>query len=211
VARIRATRPANDAPGGPAVTPVGDRPCECGVGPGAAHGHGRSVLSGSAASVSSWYDGRAVRLADVLSIERIRTDLSTEDKDDTLRALARMFSADDRVLDEESVYRAFHERERMASTGVGSGIAIPHGRLDIDGVKVVLAISPHGIPFDSIDGELTHIFVALLGPRANPADQLRMLARVSRVLRDAAVRQRLLGAGSSADVLRIVLEEEQRH
>ncbi|MFI5306900.1 MAG: PTS sugar transporter subunit IIA, partial [Polyangiales bacterium] len=149
-----------------------------------------------------------MRLADVLKVERIRTDLSAKDKEGTLRALARLFAEGDRVLDEEAVYRAFSERERMASTGVGSGIAIPHGRDDKDEFRVVLAISPEGVPFDSIDGQLAHIFVAVLGPLGNPADQLRMLARISRVLRDQAVRRRLLAAGSSEDALQIVVEEE---
>ncbi len=152
-----------------------------------------------------------MRLADVLKVERIRTDLCAADKEGTLRALARMFAQGDQRLDEEAVYRAFSERERVASTGVGSGIAIPHGRVDIADFRVVVAISPEGVPFDSADGGLAHIFFAVLGPRQNPADQLRMLARISRVLKDQSVRSRLLRAASSQDAFQIVVEEELRH
>jgi PTS system nitrogen regulatory IIA component len=152
-----------------------------------------------------------MRLADILKVEGIRTDLSAKDKDATLRALARLFAESDGLLDEETVYRAFSERERLATTGVGSGVAIPHGRVDINEFKVVMAISPDGVPFDSVDGEPAHIFFAVLGPVRNPADQLRMLARISRVLKDQSVRARLLAAGSSADLLQIVAEEELRH
>jgi len=151
-----------------------------------------------------------MRLADVLRIEGIRTDLSAADKDATLRALARIFAESDEVLDEEVVYRAFSDRERLASTGLGSGVAIPHGRMDIDHFRVVMAISPEGVPFDSIDGQPAHIVFAVLGPQQNPAEQLRMLARISRVLKDQAVRSRLLSADSSEDALNIVVEEEQR-
>jgi PTS system nitrogen regulatory IIA component len=152
-----------------------------------------------------------MRLADVLKIEAIRTDLSAKDKESTLRALARIFAESDCVLDEESVYRAFSDREALATTGLGSGVAIPHGRVDTDQFRVVIAISPEGVPFDSIDGQPAHIVFAVLGPVQNPADQLRMLARISRVLKDQSVRRRLLAATSSEDALKIVIEEELRH
>ena len=80
------------------------------------------------------------------------------------------------------MYRALSERERLATTGVGSGIAIPHGRADIDEFRVAMAISRKGMPFDAVDGGPAHILVAVLAPLQNPADQLRMLARISRVL-----------------------------
>lgn len=153
-----------------------------------------------------------MRLADVLKTESIRTDLHAANKDQTLRALARIFvESDTGALDEEVVYRAFSDRERLATTGLGSGVAIPHGRLDTDCFRVVMAISPQGVPFDSIDGQPAHIVVAVLSPKQNPAEQLRMLARISRVLKDQAVRRRLLEAPSSADALQIVVEEELRH
>jgi PTS system nitrogen regulatory IIA component len=152
-----------------------------------------------------------MRLAEVLKIEAIRTDLSAKDKDGTLRALARIFAESDGVLDEEVVYRAFSDRERLATTGLGSGVAIPHGRVDITEFRVVMAISHEGVPFDSVDGQPAHIVFAVLGPRENPAEQLRMLARISRVLKDQAVRKRLLDAASCQDALSIVVEEELRH
>ena len=153
-----------------------------------------------------------MRLADILKVEGIRTDLSAKDKEGTLRALARIFALQSGgALEEEAVFRAFSERERLATTGVGSGVAIPHGRVDIRDFRVVMAISPEGVPFDSVDGEPAHIFFAVLGPVQNPAEQLRMLARISRVLKDQAVRRRLLAAASSQDALQILAEEELRH
>jgi nitrogen PTS system EIIA component len=153
-----------------------------------------------------------MRLTDVLKVESIRTDLAAPDKDGTLRALARIFvESDSGQLDEEVVYRAFSDRERLATTGLGSGVAIPHGRLDTDCFRVVMAISPEGVPFDSIDGQPAHIVVAVLSPKQNPADQLRMLARISRVLKDQSVRRRLVEARSSQVALQIVAEEELRH
>ena len=155
-----------------------------------------------------------MRLADVLTIEGIRTDLVARDKDATLRELAQLVAAGDRVpghVDPEAVYRALSEREQLATTGVGSGVAIPHGRMHIDRFHVAMAISPGGVPFDSVDGEPARILFAVLAPEQCPADQLKVLARISRVLKDQSVRSRLLGAASRQDALAIVVEEELRH
>jgi PTS system nitrogen regulatory IIA component len=155
-----------------------------------------------------------MRLADVLTVEGIRTDLAPRDKDATLRELARLVAAGEgetAALDAELVYRAFAEREQLATTGVGSGVAIPHGRLHTDRFRVAMAICPDGVPFDSVDGEPARILFAVLAPEDSPADQLRVLARISRVLKDQAVRNRLLGATDRQAALDIVVEEEQRH
>jgi PTS system nitrogen regulatory IIA component len=155
-----------------------------------------------------------MRLADVLTVQGIRTDLATRDKDSALRELATLVASTgdgDDPLDPEVVYQALSERERVATTGVGSGVAIPHGRLATGRFRVAMAISPDGVPFDSVDGEPAHILFAVVAPERSPADQLRVLARISRVLKDSAVRSRLLGATSSQDALDIVVEEELRH
>ena len=155
-----------------------------------------------------------MRLADVLTVDGISTDLTARDKDATLRELARLVAAGEGgspTLDAEAVYQALAEREQLATTGVGSGVAIPHGRLHTDRFRVAIAISPDGVPFDSVDGEPARILFAVLAPESHPADQLRVLARISRVLKDQAVRSRLLGAASRQAALDIVVEEELRH
>ena len=153
-----------------------------------------------------------MRLADVLTVDGIRTDLHARDKEATLRELARMVAGTGSApLDVELVYQAFSEREQLATTGVGSGVAIPHGRFETGQFRIAMAISPDGVPFDSVDGEPAHILFAVLAPERSPADQLKVLARISRVLKDQAVRSRLLSAATSQDVLDIVAEEELRH
>jgi PTS system nitrogen regulatory IIA component len=152
-----------------------------------------------------------MRLSDILKAEGICIDLTTPDKDGALHALAGIIAQGDPALDETTVYRALSERERLATTGVGSGIAIPHGRANIDEFRVAMAISRKGVPFDSVDGGLAHILVAVLAPLQNPADQLRMLARISRVLKDHAVRKRLLEVDSREAAFEIIVAEERRH
>ena len=152
-----------------------------------------------------------MRLADFLTVDAIETDFIATDKESTLRGLARLLSAADGRLDEERVFQVFSDREQLATTGVGSGVAIPHGRLATDRLRVVMAISRAGVPFDTVDGQPAHIFMAVVAPEQHPASQLRLLARISRVLRDEAVRERLLGADDREAVLQIVVEEEARH
>jgi mannitol/fructose-specific phosphotransferase system IIA component (Ntr-type) len=152
-----------------------------------------------------------MRLEDVLHADDVTTDLPPADKEGTLRGLARLFCRSGTDLDEDTVYRAFAERERVASTGIGSGVAMPHGRLRLERSRMALAICREGVPFDSLDGAPARILVALLTPFEHPSYQVKMLARVSNVLKDGAVRERLLQAESRDAVLRILVEEDLRH
>lgn len=152
-----------------------------------------------------------MRLEEVLHADDVTTDLPpTSDKQSTLRGLARLLSRRDH-LDEDAVYQAFADRERLASTGIGSGVAIPHGRLRVNRPRMAIAICRQGVAFDSVDGEPARILVALLTPYEHPGEQFKVLARVSRVLRRPSVRERLLHAASGDDAVRILVEEDQRY
>lgn len=141
-----------------------------------------------------------MRVGDILTARRITVGLEARDKASALRELAELFVDDVEGIEAEQIAEVFEEREALASTGVGSGVAIPHGRLQ--GVPTLLAavgLSRDGIEFESIDGRPVHIFVALLGPRN--LDHLKALARFSRMLRDEENRREVLGSGSPADAL----------
>ena len=151
-----------------------------------------------------------MRLSDVLHADDVTTDLPPADKQETLRGLARMLCRNE-SLDEDSVYRAMADRERVASTGIGSGVAMPHGRMRLPRARMALAICREGVSFDSLDGAPAHILVALLTPYEHPGAQIKVLARVSRVLKQPSVRERLLQAASRDDALRIMVEADHRH
>jgi PTS system nitrogen regulatory IIA component len=134
-------------------------------------------------------------LTDILNEQRVTTQLVASTKDDALLALAQLFSGDDPNLQAAAVHEVLRERERLASTGVGSGVAIPHGRISsIEQLRAAVAISPGGIPFDAIDGAPVRIIVGVLAPQHHTGDHLRVLARVSRLLRSVQVRENLLDA-----------------
>lgn len=154
-----------------------------------------------------------MRLAELLTLDRIDTRLAARHKDGALREIAVLLadglypSADEPAPSADDVYRVLAEREAVASTGVGEGVAIPHGRLP--GVKRfvgALAIRREGVPFEAVDGRPASIFFGLIGPDRAAGEHLKCLARISRALRDEGVRARLLEAGDAQRALEIVLE-----
>ena len=158
-----------------------------------------------------------MKLSNILSLERIETHLSACDKAEVLRVLSRLMATDvtpdgsvpRRERPADAIAHVLGEREALGSTGVGDGVAIPHGRLPgLDHFVAALAICREGMPFDTIDGRPASIFFAIVGPERASADHLKCLARIGRVLRDDAVRARLLAAETAKDALDIVVAAE---
>jgi PTS system nitrogen regulatory IIA component len=146
-------------------------------------------------------------LADLLHPERVSVALTASDKEAALRAAAALLVMPEREANEESVYDVLMERERLASTGVGSGVAIPHGRFDgVDELRAAVAVCTDGVDFDAVDGLPVTILVAIIGPRSMPQKHLAALAGVSRVLRNDAVREELIAASDSAEAYRLLVE-----
>lgn len=152
-----------------------------------------------------------MRLIDILSEELVTTQLSASSKDEALRALAQLFAEHDPALDADAVYAVLLDRERLASTGVGSSVAIPHGRLSsIEALRAAMAISAEGIPFDSIDGAPVRIIIGVLAPQHHTGDHLRVLARISRLLRNADVRQGLLQAPDARAAYEVIARADRQ-
>jgi PTS system nitrogen regulatory IIA component len=100
----------------------------------------------------------------------------------------------------------------LASTAIGDGIAIPHGKVDtIDRLVGVLGRSVSGLAFDSIDGKPTHIVFMLVAPSNSAGAHLKALARLSRLFRDASFRQRLLDAPDGPAIYQIIVEEDGKY
>ncbi len=144
-------------------------------------------------------------LRSVFHADRTRLGLHAASKEEVLAQMASLLCLDT-PLDAEAVRRALWERERIASTAVGSGVAMPHGRLaDAETVRGALGIYPSGAPFEAIDGEPVRIVVALVAPEDRPAEHLKTLARISRRLRRIEARTRLVKADSPRRALAALL------
>jgi nitrogen PTS system EIIA component len=147
-----------------------------------------------------------MRLCDILTVDRILLDAggTLHSKDEALHRLAEMLSPAIGVATKE-VEELLVERERLQSTGIGDGVAIPHTALDsAEQQALALLLCPKGIDFDAIDGARVNIIFGVVGPKRATGEHLRTLARISRLLRDDATRARLVGAGSREEVYGVI-------
>ena len=151
-------------------------------------------------------------LTDILSSELVgvaRGVREMKSKDAALRELAHLLSAGQVAPSETDYYRVLCEREQLQSTGIGDGVAIPHGSLEsLDAQQAALLICPDGVPFDAIDGRPACILFAVVGPKRATGEHLKTLARVSRLLRDAAFRAKLLASVEGAEAFALIRTAE---
>jgi PTS system nitrogen regulatory IIA component len=151
-----------------------------------------------------------VKITDFLSRETIVPALASRDKNAALEEMAEYLGATHH-LDRNKVLKVLLERERISTTAIGEGVAIPHGKLNgVERVVGVFARSPEGIDFASLDGAPTHLFFVLVAPENAAADHLKALARISRLLKDEAFRRRLMAGQSSQELYTIILEEDEK-
>ena len=154
----------------------------------------------------------AVKITDFLTVETIIPSLGEPAKKRrAARAAARLAFPSHLSRGDAKVLQVFRERERISTTAIGEGVAIPHGKLPgIDRVLGVFARSPTGVDFASLDGEPTYLFFALIAPEDAAADHLKALARISRLLKDAAFRGRLMKGGSGQELFAMIAEEDEK-
>lgn len=151
-----------------------------------------------------------MKISDVLRQEDIIPALSAKGKDDVLAELAGKLVERHPELDRDDLLRILYERERLGSTGIGDGIAIPHGKIKrMDGLAVVVGRSRPGVDFNALDGRPVHLFFLLIAPEEAIGIHLKMLARISRILKDPVVRKGLLSA-ADADAIFTIIQERDR-
>lgn len=150
-----------------------------------------------------------MKILNVLHQEAIIPKLSAQDKKGILDELAAPISALTGVGHKELV-RVLLEREQLGSTGIGEGIGIPHGKLkELQEMVIGFGISKRGVDFDSIDGRPVHIFFVLLTPEQSTGLHLRLLARISRILKNESFRERLLRAADGKEIFNIIKSEDE--
>jgi PTS system nitrogen regulatory IIA component len=149
-----------------------------------------------------------MRFSDLLAPDRIDPALRAGDKAAALEALAVLLARGTDGVSAAVISRVLHDREQLASTGVGDEVAIPHGKLaGLKNIVAAMALAPTGVDFDSIDKRPVRILVAILAPERSQSDHLRALARCSKLLRDARVREKLIAATSAEAVMDIMRDE----
>jgi len=152
-----------------------------------------------------------MRVIDFLQPALITAELQATSKAGVLGELAELLARQQPLVEAATLKKVLEEREQLASTAIGDGIAIPHGKLDVVGQLVgALGRSRAGIEFDSIDGKPTHLVFMLVAPSNSTGVHLKALARLSRLFRDAEFRQRLLVADDASAMYRIIADEDSK-
>ena len=153
-----------------------------------------------------------MKITDILNEQGIVPVLAGRSKADIIAELANVVVRQHRDIDRERLVQALEDRERLNSTALGEGVAIPHGKLP--GVKRVVAAfgrSPQGVDFNSLDGKPTHLFFLLVAPEDSAGAHLKALARISRLLKDESFRAHLMQAGDAASLYGIIREEDAKY
>jgi PTS system nitrogen regulatory IIA component len=151
-----------------------------------------------------------VHLADVLRADCVVAELSGRSVTSVLAELARVLAQAHRI-DPQRAADALQAREKLGSTGVGDGVAVPHGKIaGLPRLVAAFGRCREGIDFRSIDGKPTSLFLALLAPEHAGAEHLQALARASRLLKRPAFRQALLDAPDAAAIHRLIADEDRQ-
>lgn len=153
-----------------------------------------------------------MKITDLLSPELVIADLKGTTKPDVLNELAKALASKYKEISLAELTAVLAERERLGSTAIGDGIAIPHGKLR--GVmKIIGAFGRHvqGVDFDSLDGGPSQLFFVLVAPEDSASLHLKALARVSRLLKESSFRERLLAAKDAEEIYRLIKEEDSKY
>ena len=148
-------------------------------------------------------------LLDILSPDSTIVDLKGETKEEIIAELVDSLANSDAITDRDKVLQAVLEREKIMSTGIGDGIAIPHGKSDsVKQLIAALGTQRRGVDFEALDGEPAYVFFLLVSPANVSGPHIKALARISRLLKNDEFKKKLIAAESSTAVIGIIETEE---
>ena len=153
-----------------------------------------------------------MKIVDLIKRDMVVPALEATDKRGILEELAAYMSKHHARIDRAALARVLIEREQLASTAIGEGVAIPHGKLGAVGeIVACLGRAPTGVEFDSMDGHPTYLFFVLVAPESSTGAHLKALARISRVFKDPEFRSRLLAAPDGPTMYDVVATEDAKY
>jgi PTS system nitrogen regulatory IIA component len=153
-----------------------------------------------------------MKIMDYLKEEWVIPDLQGTDKRSILRELSSVLVKPCQVASVEELLQVLLDREKLGSTGIGEGIAIPHGRLKkLKKFFISFGRSIKGVDFDSIDRNPSQLFFLVMAPENSAVDNLKLLSRIVNLLKDASFKKRLMEASSRKDLFQIISEEDEKY
>ncbi len=152
-----------------------------------------------------------MRLADVITEDCIISELDAIDKDSALREMVLHLAGHTNGLDTEKALQALLEREGQGTTGIGHGVAIPHGKIKgLDCIRVSFGRSRKGVDFKAMDNLPVHLFFLIIAPENSAAACLKLLASISRLLKNQEIRFSLMNAEGPSEIMSIITEAERK-
>ena len=150
-----------------------------------------------------------MKLAEILSPDKIISNLNVDDKTTSITTLLELFKDDQRIIDLEHVKSSVLEREKIMSTGVGHGFAIPHGKTNaVNEIIAAFARTTEPLEFESLDGQPVRLIFLLVGKENSVGPHIKLLSRISRMMNKEEFRNQLLNADSAEDIYNLFKEEE---
>jgi len=146
-----------------------------------------------------------MHLGDYLSPDQVIAGLESRTRSEVLAELIRPLIRKYSFLNEQEVHQALISRENLGTTGIGEGVAIPHGKLrDLDDILLTAGLSRSGVDFAALDHKPVHIFFLVLAPEKSAGKHLKILAFISRLLQDPDFKSSFLHAGSREELWKLI-------
>jgi len=153
-----------------------------------------------------------MKIMDYLDEEWVIADLQGTDKASILKELSSVLVKPCKATSGEELLQVLLDREKLGSTGIGEGIAIPHGRLKkLKNFFISFGRSAQGVDFDSIDRKPSHLFFLVMAPENSAVDNLKLLSRIVTLLKEPSFKKRLIEAPSRKELFRIISEEDEKY
>ncbi|MEE9912858.1 MAG: PTS sugar transporter subunit IIA [Deltaproteobacteria bacterium] len=151
-----------------------------------------------------------MRLDQIFKREFLSENLLSDNKRDVLAELINVLIASGLKIDRAKAIDVLQQREKLGSTGIGDGVAIPHGKVsDLQDLVVAFGRSHKGITFDAIDGKPVHLFFLLLAPENSTGQHLKALAKISKMLKTPNFRKKLIDAKTTSDLYKAIVEQDE--
>jgi PTS system nitrogen regulatory IIA component len=153
-----------------------------------------------------------MKIIDYLNEEWVIPDLQGADKAAILKELSMVLVKPCKATSEEELLQVLLDREKLGSTGIGEGIAIPHGRLKkLKKFFISFGRSAKGVDFDSIDRKPSYLFFLVMAPENSAVDNLKLLSRIVTLLKEPSFKKRLMEAPSQKELFQIISEEDEKY
>ena len=151
-----------------------------------------------------------MKLSDIITRDSVIPNLKARDKTGVLKELAEVIRNAEPSIDKDALVKVLEEREKLGSTGIGDGVAIPHGKLNgISKPYMSFGRSKSGVDFDSMDTQPVHLFFLLLAPENSAGAHLKVLAKIAKMLKNTSFRKRLLEARDRDEIYDIIVQSDE--